>query len=675
MGIQAMKVPTVFTAIDKFSGVVGTMTRNMSKFNDAAQASAMRTSTFLNRTGTQMLGAGIGMATGIGYAVNEAVKFEKAMATVNTTIDNTTPEMIKKMGDEVLQMSKKIPKPISELTDALYDVVSAGIDARYSMTVLNASGRLAVSGLGTTKESVDVLTSSINSFNLDANESESIANKVFKAVKYGKTTVSQLAESFGSSSALVKNSNVSLEEYLATTAVLTTTGMTASRAQTQVASAVTALIKPSKSMQAVLSSLGAKDIPKFIKQNGGLVKTLEMVSKRADQMGILTSKAFGRKEGFSAMLSLLGPLRSKFNEVYADMNSKADSMAIAFEKQTKTVSAGVQIMKNKMTILGITIGNQLIPRVNGFLDRLNPIIEKTTKWMDKNEGLSNTLLTATLVLLGLGVAAKVGAVLFFGLSKVIGIVTAVTQAYTFVSTMAALANVSFATALWGVISALWAYVSAQAAALWPITLLVAGIGLLIWSVIDMTKNWRDWNNVILLSIGPLGWIILLIQKIGEHWENITSLFQGEGMIGAIKGIGTLIEDVILGTLIGALKIMGRLTSFIPGVGSSFKEMASDLGGLKTNIASQLTIGNATGMPQFSTFGGQIPSWNTSGKTENLAGKNQNDMRNILNSIQGKGGTLDLRLTAPDGYGLEADASNVKGIDVKTSTTKKSSKND
>ena len=661
MGIQAMKVPTIFTAVDKFSGVVGTMTRNMSKFNGTAQASAMRTSTFLNKTGTQMLGAGIGMATGIGYAVNEAVKFEKAMATVNTTIDNTTPEMIKKMGDEVLQMSKKIPKPISELTDALYDVVSAGIDARYSMTVLNASGRLAVSGLGTTKESVDVLTSSINSFNLDANKSESIANKVFKAVKYGKTTVSQLAESFGSSSALVKNSNVSLEEYLATTAVLTTTGMTASRAQTQVASAVTALIKPSKSMQVVLSSLGAKDIPKFIKQNGGLVKTLEMVSKRADQMGILTSKAFGRKEGFSAMLSLLGPLRSKFDEVYADMNSKADSMAIAFEKQTKTVSAGVQIMKNKMAILGITIGNQLIPRVNGFLNVINPIVENISIWMEKNEGLTNTLLSATLVLLGLGIAAKVGAALFFGLSKVIGIVTVITEAYTFVSSMAALANVSFGTALWGVISAMWAFVAAEIAVLGPIALILAGLGYLTYKMFDLGSATNTMANQ----------QISALDKTNSAWTNSTKIQSEE-----LKKQKMMLQQ----------HGNSSFSAINPNLSNILKSNKTNAEIQKKQLQTLPMTPLAPGQKLFDNLGKPISGVNTQSEqreailnpknnVENLAGKNKQETQNLINALQSKGGVLDLKLTAPEGYGVEANTSQLKGIDVRTSTTKKSSKND
>ena len=249
----AMKVPTIFTAVDRFSHVVDRMSKSASAFGATAQASAMRTSRVLSSAGTSMLTAGVVMATGIGYAVNEAAKFEKSMSNVSTTIDST-PELMKSMSDSVLNMAKKLPVPISQLTEALYDVVSAGIDDKDSMFVLEQSARLGMAGLGTSTEGVDIITSSLNAFNIKASESAKVANMVFKAVKYGKTTVSGIAESFGNNAALMKNSNVTLEEYLAGTATLTTSGMSASRAQTQFASAVTAMIKPNTLMKKIFNS-------------------------------------------------------------------------------------------------------------------------------------------------------------------------------------------------------------------------------------------------------------------------------------------------------------------------------------------------------------------------------------------------------------------------------------
>jgi len=440
-----MKVPTIFTAVDRFSSVVNKMTRSTTAFGESASAAAMRTSRKFSDAGTTLLASGAGMAAGIGLAVNEAVKFEKAMANVSTTIDST-PELMKEMSNSVLEMATRIPVPISQLTDALYDVVSAGIDAKDSMFVLEQSSKLGIAGLGTAKEGVDIITSSLNSFNLKASESANVANMVFKAVKYGKTTVSQLAESFGSSSALVKNANVSLEEYLATTAVLTTTGMTASRAQTQISSAVSALIKPSGTMSKVFKKLGVKDVPAWIKSNGSLVKSLQIVRDEGEKMGLLTSKSFGRKEGFSAMLSLLGPLAEKYKLVMGDIVSGTDSMTEAVAKQQKTFSAQFQIMKNKVTKLAITIGNELMPRISGFIDTISPIVEGVTGWADRNSWLASTILTITAGLLALGALAKIGAALFFGYAKALKVVTFFTDIFAEATLIATTYGVGLSTA-------------------------------------------------------------------------------------------------------------------------------------------------------------------------------------------------------------------------------------
>lgn len=652
MAISTMRVPTIFTAVDRFSSVVSRMTATTAAFGKTAEAAAMRTSRRFNSAGTTMLYTGAAIATGLGYAVNEAVKFEKAMATVSTTIDNTTPEMMKKMGEEVLDMSKRIPKAISELTDGLYDVVSAGIDAKYAMTVLNSSGRLAVAGLGTTQEGVDVLTSSLNSFNMKGTESEKIANMVFKAVKYGKTTVSQLAESFGSSSALIKNSNVSLAEYLATTAVLTTTGMSASRAQTQVASAVTALIKPSKSMMAILGALGAKDIPLFIKKNGGLVKTLKLVSDQANKMGILTSKAFGRKEGFSAMLSLLGPLKDKYAEVIADMTGGTDTLTEAFDKQQKTTAAGFQRMKNSITILAIKIGDELLPRVNGFIDRLTPTIDGVTSWMKKNDGLATTIANVAMTLLILGAVAKVGAFLFYGLAKAIQFVTFVTEAVTAVTAFYEGVMITAAFTGQGLAVVMWEVAAAFLATAWPVLVIVAALGLLTYAMFDTIGSTEE---LVSKQVGGL-------DKTNRAWENSTKVQSRE-----LQKQKQLMES-------HNAKVNGPV--FSSGYKNFIEQKrVKDIANAKVVAARDIVAKNAPSLKMsningvMSISGGMpLESKASEDKPKNLAGSKQLNVQNMMKDFGGKNGELNINIKDPGKMIESIDESNTGGIPVKTTKT-------
>jgi len=51
MGVATMRVPTVFTAVDRFSGVVSKMTATTAAFGRIAEAAAMRTSRRFNSAG------------------------------------------------------------------------------------------------------------------------------------------------------------------------------------------------------------------------------------------------------------------------------------------------------------------------------------------------------------------------------------------------------------------------------------------------------------------------------------------------------------------------------------------------------------------------------------------------------------------------------------------------
>lgn len=665
MAVATMRVPTIFTAVDKFSGVVHRMTRSVSAFGETAQAASMRTSRQLNNAGTAMLGAGIGLATGLVYAVNEAVKFEKAMANVDTTIDSI-PGQIKAMGNSVLEMSKTIPVPISQLTEALYDVVSAGIESKDAMMVLKSSAKLGVAGLGTAKEGVDVITSSLNAFNIKATESEKVANMVFKAVKYGKTTVSGIAESFGSSAALVKNSNVSLEEYLATTATLTTTGMTASRAQTQVSSAVTALIKPSGTMSKIFARLGVKDVPKWIKANGGLVNSMRIVRDEADRMGVLTSKAFGRKEGFSAMLSLLGPLSEKFKIVYGDMVGSVNSMDSAFEKQQKTVSAGAQRMKNKLTVLAITIGEEVMPRINGFIDSISGMTDSVLGFVRRNEGFVTFLLNVTLTLLALGAAAKVGAFLFYGLSKAIAFTSAVTRVYTFISTLAALANVGFATALWGVVTALGAAIGSFLLAAAPILAIVAALGGLAYIMYksgETTKKFAQ-NNVIHLRT-VAGQYESMEQRIARSNDRIVANMKKFKMdLDSVRKTGKTIAELRSerGSAVVKAYEAQKITEGVSKVSDN------------TNVGRNRFITPKALNDTDAAFN-EIMSER---KPKNLAGNGSSNVQSLVNALSGKKGEISIVIK-----GNSENVSSVggsgdyvfSGVPVHTSSTKKSSNTD
>jgi len=65
----------------------------------------------------------------------------KSDASVSTVVD-TNVESMDAMKNAVLDIAKKTPVALSDLTSALYDIRSAGISASMSMDVLEKSAQL-----------------------------------------------------------------------------------------------------------------------------------------------------------------------------------------------------------------------------------------------------------------------------------------------------------------------------------------------------------------------------------------------------------------------------------------------------------------------------------------------------------------------------------------------------
>lgn len=74
-------------------------------------------------------------------------------------------------------------------------------------------------------------------------------------MKAGKTDIAQISQAFGATAPIISAAGISLEEFSAATAALTTSGLPASQAQGALRQATISLIKPTKEMKELLNSV------------------------------------------------------------------------------------------------------------------------------------------------------------------------------------------------------------------------------------------------------------------------------------------------------------------------------------------------------------------------------------------------------------------------------------
>ena len=158
-----------------------------------------------------------------------AADFEYQMAEVATLVDTAIVDM-NKFADEIIDMSTKSNKSLSDLTKGLYQTLSASIDAADAMEFLDVAQRAAVAGVATVEQSVDALTTTINAYGFSAKDAEYISDVFFETIKRGKTTFSELSGSIGQVLPIAKQAGVEFEEVMAVLTTLTKAGLNTAEA-------------------------------------------------------------------------------------------------------------------------------------------------------------------------------------------------------------------------------------------------------------------------------------------------------------------------------------------------------------------------------------------------------------------------------------------------------------
>lgn len=384
-------IPSVFTAVDKFSAPVNKMSKN-------AEASFARMDRKLRKVSSTAFGVSkksalvaASIIAPMALVANEAVQFEEKMSNVSTLIDTNT-ESIENMGDKVLALSTKLPVPIEELTASLYDIRSAGISADKQFEVLEASAKLSAAGLATVSEATNLTTSAMNAFASEGKTAAEINNILFKTVKFGKTTVAELSQAFGSVAPIIQSSGTSLADFSAATAALTTLGTPAAQAQNQLKASIVSLQKPSAEMEKVFKKLGVTTDKELISKFGGLVGGFDAVNGAIEEMGLNSAKTWRSTEALGAVTSLTGATNEAYLTTLKSMTNGVDDLSTAYDKQAKTGKAQMQIAKNNMQSLAITLGKTLIPIITQLVEAITPVLKSFQTWAKNNKGTLATIM-------------------------------------------------------------------------------------------------------------------------------------------------------------------------------------------------------------------------------------------------------------------------------------------
>lgn len=517
--MKAFTLPTIFTALDKFSGPVNKMSRKLEKFASISKSVQKNADSVFDAMGGRYVGYGLAGALGLGTLavksfVNEASKIEDAAAFFTPVLGSAekadklvemlnneaanTPFVFKDLTDvasQILpQMNGDLEKTIKTFR-MLGDTAGGDTDKLRRITLgynkALLKGKVTLESLNIIAEAgVPIFTEMAKSMNLG--DGVKGTQKLFDMISKGKVPVEEVTKAF---------------EKMTSKGGMFYQGMiTASKTFTGISSTLEDNIAMTgasigKEMLPILKEYALKIIQLTDKIRAWVSSNKELI--RAN-----IAEFMKKAQGYAEKLgnALVWVYKNIDTIVY--WGKKYIEVLIAF----KAMSFAAAFATNAMTVAM-------------FFWRAAIFLSRASVW-------------------GLNAVASV----FFLVDMV--------------KYVAATRGLSFWQAAWAIVveSCTGAMAALNAVMLAnPIGLIIIGIVALIAVIVAVVKWYDEWGAAVTFLLGPLGMVINLIMAFKRNWDMITKAFKEGGVLEGFKAIGKTILDAVLMPLEQIVSLIADIT--------------------------------------------------------------------------------------------------------------------
>ena len=271
--------------------------------------------------------------------------FANGIAKISTLVDTTVVSM-QKVSDEIRAVSDETGAGVADLSESVYQAISAGVDAAHAVGFVKDMTIAAKAGFTDTTTAVNGVTTVLNAYGKSAEEATAVTDQMLLAQNFGKTSFGEMAQSMGNVIPIAAQLNVSTQELFGSIAVLTKNGIQTSEAITGLKAAYSNILKPSAEAAKLAQSLGLEFNAAHL-QSVGWVKFLDEVKRATGGDAEQMAQLFGSVEGLNSILVLTGKGAGDFDKVMDQMAQSAGMTREAYEKML-TPSEQMQIAMNQL---------------------------------------------------------------------------------------------------------------------------------------------------------------------------------------------------------------------------------------------------------------------------------------------------------------------------------------
>ena len=366
--------------------------------------------------------------------VREASEYETAFAKVRTIADSTS-DAYGTLSKDIIELSNATGIAATEIADSVYNAISGGVDTANAVEMVQRATQLAAGGFTDTTTAIDILTTALNAYGLEATEASRISDMLITTQNLGKTTVGDLATNMGRVIPIAAAFGVQLEEVNTAYALMTAGGINTANSTTYLAAMLQELGKDGSSVAAVLEEqtrpsledlkasgttlqqalkeLGPEAQAQFEKlrkegksteeawhevavgtgQNFAelmesgmtLDQVMQMLLESVNGDTVAFQNLWGSQTAGLAALALLNAGSEKYNATLQAMQESTGATADAYSTMADTFQTKQNILEQRWANAKIQIYESLQEPLKSVMDTLIDLITRVTDWMASDE--------------------------------------------------------------------------------------------------------------------------------------------------------------------------------------------------------------------------------------------------------------------------------------------------
>lgn len=448
-------------------------------------------------------------------SVAASITFEDSMAKVSTIADETEVSY-DNMKKSIIDLSNQTGISANDIADNVYNAISAGQSTADAVNFVTESTKLAKAGFAEAGQSLDVLTTIMNAYGLEADQVGMVSDTLVQIQNKGKTTVAELASTMGKIIPTANSMGVSLDQLGAGYALMTSKGIATAETTTYMNSLLNELGKSGTKASEALKKGTGKTFQELTEGGYPLGDVLVMLEKEAKKSGVSLADMFGSAEAGKAALVLATDSGDAFNSLLEDMGNSLGATDAAFEKVNNTTGNKLKQSLNEVKNSAINMGDTLAPVTSmvaeGFSKITGMLSNLSSEQLKTIAGIGAGVITLNVAL---GAFSK----LTKGISTVVKGIKSIKTAFNAIKTI-------------GV--AVKAFALAN-----PVTLIIAGIVALI-AVIAMLWNKCEWFRELCYS---------LFEGLKQAWDATVQFFKScwDWFVGlwnaAVEGVKNIWQGI------------------------------------------------------------------------------------------------------------------------------------